>query len=262
MIYSVTATRMALFLTTQDVERALEERRGRTRVPRPSMLQRDEVVLSRWTDSQFRLELKFSKAQVIEAVEAMDLPATMACKNGVRFGRAEGFVILLHKLTYAIRLCTISQLHDRCTGAISDIITTMAYCLYAKFGRLLGEFLGRITRAKLVSFMAAIKQKGGEYAMDNCIGFVDGTSIEVARPSTSQDSFYNGHKRKHCFRLNITVTPDGMISHSSQLFPGVRHDFHILEESNLPLILERLRERDRASYVLYGDSGPTLIVVV
>ena len=37
-------------------------------------------------------------------------------------------------------------------------------------------------------------------ALDNCIGFIDGTCRQICRPGKCQKALYNGHKHYHCLK--------------------------------------------------------------
>jgi hypothetical protein len=70
------------------------------------------------------------------------------------------------------------------------------------------------------------KHKGGYHALPNCVGFIDGTVIEISRPGDKhlQRAACNSHKRKHVFKLNELVAPDGIILHAAGHLEGIRHD--------------------------------------
>ena len=43
-------------------------------------------------------------------------------------------------------------------------------------------------------------------------GFIDGTLNATCRPVLDQEEFYSGHKRKHGYKYQAIVTPDGLVS--------------------------------------------------
>eukprot|EP00171_Calliarthron_tuberculosum_P002001 IDg2001t1 len=53
------------------------------------------------------------------------------------------------------------------------------------------------------------------HALDNCVGFIDGTVIGIAWPNGNeiQRVAYNGHKRKHALKCQAVTSPDGLILH-------------------------------------------------
>lgn len=65
---------------------------------------------------------------------------------------------------------------------------------------LTGSISGSFIHRNACRFAAAIHRKRN--ALDNCIGFIDGTVIAVARPgdAETQNIAYNGHKRKHALK--------------------------------------------------------------
>eukprot|EP00171_Calliarthron_tuberculosum_P001528 IDg1528t1 len=71
-------------------------------------------------------------------------------------------------------------------------------------------------------------------ALANCIGFIDGTVIGVARPGEyeAQNVCYNGHKCKHALKYQSVTAPDGLILHAYGPVEGRRHDW-TLYGSNL-----------------------------
>ena len=46
-----------------------------------------------------------------------------------------------------------------------------------------------------------------EAPLDNCWGFVYGTTRPVCRPGQNQRLLYNGHKRYHCIEFQSVVAP-------------------------------------------------------
>ena len=49
-------------------------------------------------------------------------------------------------------------------------------------------------------------------ALDNCIGFIDGTVRPICRPGELQRVVYNGHKRVHALKFQSFTLPNGMIA--------------------------------------------------
>lgn len=51
-------------------------------------------------------------------------------------------------------------------------------------------------------------------------GFIDGTLNATCRPVLDQEQFYLGHKRKHGYKFQSIVTPDGLVSSLMRPFIG------------------------------------------
>lgn len=53
-------------------------------------------------------------------------------------------------------------------------------------------------------------------ALENVVGFIDGTVIDIARPYeqySNQHIVYNGHKRKHELNFQAITTIGGLCAH-------------------------------------------------
>ena len=80
-----------------------------------------------------------------------------------------------------------------------------------------------------------------EAPLDNCWGFVDGTTRPVCRPAQNQRSLYNSHKRYHCIKFQSVIAPNGLIANLFGPVKGKRHDSGILADSGLLFYLTNFR---------------------
>ena len=72
-----------------------------------------------------------------------------------------------------------------------------------------------------MSFANSVYQKGA--ALDNVLGFVDGTLRGIAHPIQNQRVTYNGHKRKHGLKYqSITNLMASLLSWLVQLRDTIR----------------------------------------
>jgi DDE superfamily endonuclease len=93
-------------------------------------------------------------------------------------------------------------------------------------------------------------------AIQRCLGFIDGTVIEIARlPGLMQRDTYSGHKRRPRLKWHVVTTPDGMLFHAFGPFEGRRHDMHVYPESGLEDVLGDNLLIGGIQYRLNGDSG-------
>ena len=53
------------------------------------------------------------------------------------------------------------------------------------------------------AFAQAIKDAGSP--LDNCWGFIDGTTRPIDRPVRNQSVVYSGHKRYHCLKFQVKL---------------------------------------------------------
>ena len=61
-------------------------------------------------------------------------------------------------------------------------------------------------------YAKAVRDKGG--ALENCVGFMDGTKIKMCRPGgerANQRANYSGHKRFHGLTYQTGTVPDDLI---------------------------------------------------
>ena len=101
----------------------------------------------------------------------------------------------------------------------------------------------------------AIKEKCR--ALPNCVGFIDGTVIAIARPRgyDVQNVAYNGHKRKHALKYQAVTAPHGLLLHAAGPMEGRRHDWTLYCRSGLDEELGEVMVVNGFQYCIYGDSG-------
>ena len=103
--------------------------------------------------------------------------------------------------------------------------------------------------------MYADPVRGRGIALANCVGFIDGTALGIAKPKehSTQHVIYNDHKRKHALKFQAGSTPDENIQHIYGAAAGRRHDWTLYLRSELDNVLPLNVSGSR--YCLYGDSG-------
>ena len=112
---------------------------------------------------------------------------------------------------------------------ISNLVMDHAY---THWNHLLSTFNQHWLSANcLETFANAIFQKSG--AMQNCLGFVDGTVRPVSRPSRNQRVLYNGHKKVHALKFQSVAVPTGLVANLYDPVEGKRHHSAMLAESGL-----------------------------
>lgn len=139
---------------------------------------------------------------------------------------------------------------------LSIVTNSLAVFLAERFRSLLdcGYLLG-LTTQDLDSFCNAVFLKSGR--LKNCFAFIDGTTIEIARPNEyKQRSFYSGHKRRHVVKVQGVMAVNGLFIHAAGPYEGCRNDRGMYLASGLASSLSALQQQ--RSYVIYGDGGYTL----
>ncbi len=90
-----------------------------------------------------------------------------------------------------------------------------------------------ILEARACMYASAIAEKTHP-TTTNCIQFLDGTKIQIARPSGArQCATYSGHKRFNCLKFQAVTTPDGLALYFYGPVEGRTHDVHMLSTSGL-----------------------------
>jgi nuclease HARBI1 len=92
--------------------------------------------------------------------------------------------------------------------------------------------------------------------LENCIGFIDGTFIQIGRPKgASQHANYSGHKRINCIKFQAVAGPDGMVLNRFGPVEGRRHDMYLFMHSGIEDDLQRALVVGGRQYYIYGDSA-------
>lgn len=95
----------------------------------------------------------------------------------------------------------------------------------AKGKRLMLDFNNNLFQGRATKYADAIYRKSG--ALQNCIGFVDGTVIKIATTKgyKIQKVYYNGYKRYHTLKFQAVASPDRLSMHAAGLMESRRHDW-------------------------------------
>ena len=94
-----------------------------------------------------------------------------------------------------------------------------------------------------------------------CLGFIDGTLVEIRRPSSKRLSdrhqmWYNGHMSMYCVSNTVIVDHDGLFIYIDPGYPGSFHDVNCLRRSELyQNWREYFEHTDQYFEYLLGDPG-------
>lgn len=66
-----------------------------------------------------------------------------------------------------------------------------------------------LSPANLERYTRAITRKSSP--LTNCLGFINGTLCEIARPGENQCVFYNRQKQVHALKFQSIAIPNGLI---------------------------------------------------
>lgn len=182
--------------------------------------------------------------------------STLTTRNRYRTTSLLSFCVVLRRLGTPFRWTDVETFFGKHASQLSEIYWEALEQFYDNYGHLLsGDItLAFITR-KAADYANSIHLKTN--ALENCIGFIDGTVLKIARPSGhgEQNVVYNGHKRAHSLKFQAVTTPDGMFLHIHGPLEGRRHDWTLYVRSCLDQQLENSMNVAGVTYCLYGDSG-------
>jgi hypothetical protein len=113
------------------------------------------------------------------------------------------------------RLGTVSRWRDltvefgRHESALNEIFYDTMNRLYDKYSHILEGVPEGFVRERAQAYADAIRNAGA--LLDSCAGFIDGTCVQVGRPSgKAQRATYSGHKRMNCIKFQaVTVVSHG-----------------------------------------------------
>ncbi|KAK9357149.1 hypothetical protein V1504DRAFT_465543 [Lipomyces starkeyi] len=167
--------------------------------------------LDNMLDEDVKLKFRFTKLQLMIVAEELLLPEFIITKCRRKAHKIEALCLLLRRLAYPNRLYDLVRLFGRSRSAMSELIWTTALHIYNRFKHLLYWDDVRLNENFRRICANAIHRKGA--ALDNCLGFIDGTARPICRLTLHQREVYNGHKRTHALKYQSIVTPDGLIIH-------------------------------------------------
>lgn len=140
--------------------------------------------------------------------------------------------------------------------AMSEVFYEVIERLIHIRGHLLENFRASLMGPRAEEYAKAIHDRGAP--LDNCVGFIDCTRIEICRPGGRgilQRSTYSGYKRKHCLIYQTVKTPDGLLFYMYGPEVGRRHDMTLYRERNLGAVLQVVLVINGTQYCIYGDEA-------
>jgi hypothetical protein len=162
--------------------------------------------------------------------------------------------VVLFRLSWPTRLQEAIETFRISKSQISTIFNVATTFLCRRFKSVLFFDRQRLTIDKMREYATAISAYGG---IDCVWGFVDGTALEICRPTDNQRLCYSGHKKKHCLKFQAVVTPGGLISSLCGPIVGRHGAWHMFQKTGIEEGIFDLWQRgdvpaDDRLYI-YGD---------
>jgi hypothetical protein len=143
--------------------------------------------------------------------EALGIPPIFKCKQGTLCSGMEGLCIFFKRFSYSCRYSDMIPMFGRPVPELCMITNVVVDWIFENHKHLIMEWNDNILDPPAMqTYATAIHNKGA--ALDNCIGFVDGTVRPICRPKKNQRIVYNGHKRVHALKFQSMVIPNGLIA--------------------------------------------------
>jgi hypothetical protein len=91
--------------------------------------------------------------------------------------------------------------------------------------------------------------------VQKCVGFLDGSLAQIAKPRGPSQRAYSGHKKFNGLKYQAITGPDGIIVNLFGLWEGRRLDMTLFCESSIEHALSEGLTIGADQYHLYADSG-------
>jgi len=217
--------------------------------------------LNSYSDHDALSEFRFRTREIGRIAEVMGWHGGLTKRSRYRCDNITACCIVLRKLATPCRWYDLETTFGMRSSKMSEVFWEVVECFVENKGHLLTELRVDLIEERAEQYAVAVKEKGAP--LDNCLGFIDCSKIEMSRPGgngTLQRSCYSGHKRMHCLVYQTITTPDGLILHLYGPEVGRRHDLTLLRNSGIEEIMEQRMVIGGKQYCIYGDAAYMLRV--
>lgn len=210
------------------------------------------------TNSDCVFNFRFEKQDIGTVVRALAWPEGQTHTNRNRYSVSPVLAacIFMRRMASPCRWRDLELQFGKHSSQLSEIFwEAVEAFLGSRLPLLTSNLSTRYIEEKAELFAAVVAEKSG--CLTNCIGFIDGTVLKIARPTDHglQNVAYNGHKRAHALKFQALTTPDGMFLHCFGPLEGRRHDWTLYARSELDTQLQASLRDGALQYCIYGDSG-------
>ena len=213
----------------------------------------EKFDINNWSEEECWNDFRFHKNDLERLASALNLPAELITYNRMKVPAMEALCFMLRRLAYPCRYSDLISRFARPVPELSVIFSHTLNYIYDNWGHLLSSFNQPwLSQEKLRYYADTIYRSGSP--LDNCWGFIDGTTRKICRPEKDQKVMYNGHKRVHAFKYQSVIAPNGLIANFYGPLEGSRHDSYLLAKSGLLNSLDQHSfAPDGSPLCIYGD---------
>eukprot|EP00959_Pyramimonas_sp_CCMP1952_P296594 6204463-Pyramimonas_sp.AAC.2 len=194
---------------------------------------------------------RFDFDGVHRLINALQLP-DFRLSNNAAYRREEALLILLSRLHAPGRWEDEKFRFGDTNGKLSETYNLVIRHLYTNFCVPLLRDLRRYI-PQFQRWAQAIYNASG--AIENCVGFLDGTHNRCCRPTVWQRVMYSGHKRDHGLKYLHWTAPDGITYHAYGPDVGSCHDSTLLTDSGALMEMADICEELGIDHVWYADQA-------
>ena len=154
------------------------------------------------------------------------------------------------RMSHPRMLREVARLFGRSESWISNVANDVLTFLSERFDKQI-EWHPTITLRRVNHFARRLD----EYCGASLIwGFINGTSIDICRPTEEQSIFWSGYRKKHVIKFQTIVAPDGLIISCSGPYVSEAAGVRLVTVSKIE---DRLRELfdDGDELFLNGDAA-------
>lgn len=202
---------------------------------------------------------RFSKADIYRIVSNLEWPDDMNTTSRRRYktNAVFSFCVLARRLGTVCHWCDLEAEFGLSMAGLSEIFYEALEHVYLKFGSLVETFQMSLMQERASKYDEAIHTAGAP--LEDCVGFIDGTNIYIARPKGSgQRATYNGHKRRNAIKMQAITTPDGLMFHVAGPVEGRRHDMTLFRQSGVAGVLQEALIIEGRQFFICGDPAYVL----
>jgi len=200
-----------------------------------------------------RAYFRFDLAQVLQLIEVLQIPSRLVF-NGYNTTALEAVCVSLHRLATHCRFIDLSLIYDCRPQFLSQVFAGTMVFIFRRHGDTVRTFEHSWTtdRERLDDYAQKVENKG--CPLRNCVAFVDGSHVPVARPTRGQRSWFCGHHRTHCFKTTVIQYPNGLLT-SFGPYDGSTHDSTAAQTIDLDGLVSTNYTFPDVAFCLFGDSG-------
>jgi len=194
---------------------------------------------------------QFTRTQIYDILPYLQLADAVEYRFRNKPSNELAISIVLARLSYPRKGEDLSGIFGRSAAYISAVFNDVVEYLFLRYKGII-EWHPTITYERCRFFAAKLEHQS-RTKTPGIWGFLDGTFRVICRPTTGQRVFYSGYKKKHGFKYQALVTPDGILSSLMGPFEGSINDNNMYSQSGLESRLHQLFD-GREPLFIFGDS--------